>query len=60
MGLRRPSRKQQAKIVYELNLEGFKLRAILEVTELPESTYHYNVAKKDEGNKDEKLEELIQ
>ena len=46
--------------MYELNQKGFKLRAILEVTELPESTYHYHLAKKDEVNKDEELEELIQ
>ncbi|WP_369126397.1 IS3 family transposase, partial [Salmonella enterica] len=27
---------------------------------MPESTYHYHLSKKDEDNKDEKLEELIQ
>lgn len=32
----------------------------MEVTELPESTYHYHLAKKDEVNKDEELEELIE
>ena len=40
--------------------EGFRLRAILEVTELPESTYHYHLSQKDEDNKDAKLENLIQ
>lgn len=43
-----------------MNREGFRLRAILEVTELPESTYHYRLSKKDEDNKDKKLENLIQ
>ena len=46
--------------MFELNQEGFKLRDLLEVTELPESTYHYHLSKKDEENKDEKLENLIQ
>src|SRR5699024_4916023 len=33
---------------------------ILEVTELPESTYHYHLSKKNKPNPDKGLEELIQ
>src|SRR5699024_8966847 len=51
---------QQAKIVYELNNAGFKLKDILIVTELPESTYHYHLSKKNEPSEDKGLEELIQ
>ena len=59
-GLERPTRRQQSKIVYELNQDGFKLRDILAVTQLPESTYHYHLSRKDQPNKDEPLERLIQ
>ena len=33
-------------IVYELSQEKFKLKDILTVTGLPESTYHYHYSKK--------------
>src|SRR5699024_8704370 len=58
--LERRTRKQQGKIVYEMTQEGFKLSNILEVTELPESTYHYHLSKKNKPNPDKGLEELIQ
>lgn len=47
-------------IVYELSQEKFKLKDILTVTGLPESTYHYHCSKKETKNKDEALENLIQ
>lgn len=47
-------------IVYELSQENFKLKTILTVTGLPESTYHYHCSKKDEETKDETLGTLIQ
>ena len=47
-------------IVYELSQEKFKLKDILTVTGLPESTYHYHYSKKETKNKDEALESLIQ
>ncbi len=43
-----------------MNQEGFKLRNLLEITELPESTYHYHLSKKDGENKEKDLEDLIQ
>ena len=47
-------------IVYELSQEKFKLKDILTVTGLTESTYHYHCSKKETKNKDEDLENLIQ
>ncbi|MDN6194128.1 MAG: IS3 family transposase [Alkalibacterium sp.] len=57
--MERPSRKQQSKLVFEVTEEGFLLKDVLLVTDLPEATYHYHFSKKDEPNKEKELEDLI-
>lgn len=60
MGSERPSRSQQTQIALDLSQQGFRLKDILWVIELPESSYYYHKQRLNQPNPDEKLEEEIQ
>lgn len=53
------SRKAQATLSVELK-ETFRLKDVLQVVGIPESSYHYHVKRMQEKNPDQELEEMIQ
>ncbi|MBL5812690.1 IS3 family transposase, partial [Bacillus sporothermodurans] len=53
------SRKAQAALSFELK-EEFKLRDVLHVVGIPESSYHYHIKMMKKVNPDQGLEDLIQ
>ncbi|MDY0409756.1 IS3 family transposase [Paracerasibacillus soli] len=58
-GSGRLSRKAQAALSFELK-ETFKLKDVLCVVGIPESSYHYHIKMMRKANPDQTLEELIQ
>lgn len=53
------SRKAQAAVTFALKKEGFKLKDILLVVGIPETTYHYHVKQFGKENTDQPTKELI-
>ncbi|MFS0865695.1 IS3 family transposase [Fredinandcohnia sp. 179-A 10B2 NHS] len=53
------SRKAQAALSFELK-ETFKLKDVLQIIGIPESSYHYHIKVMNKENLDQELEELIQ
>ncbi|WP_394234439.1 IS3 family transposase [Niallia oryzisoli] len=58
-GSERLSRKAQAAISFELK-EKFRLKDVLQVVGIPESTYHYQIKAMNKENPKQKLEDDIQ
>lgn len=46
-------------MAYELKEEGFKLKNILKVVDIPEATYHYHIKQLQKDDPDKELKELI-
>ena len=55
----RLSRKAQAALSFELK-EEFKLKDVLHIVGIPESTYHYQIKAMKKGNPNQELEDCIQ
>ncbi|MCM3442676.1 IS3 family transposase [Metabacillus halosaccharovorans] len=53
------SRKAQAALSFELK-EKFRLKDVLQIVDIPESSYHYHIKQMKEENPDQNLEECIQ
>ncbi|QGQ47057.1 IS3 family transposase [Metabacillus sediminilitoris] len=53
------SRKAQAALSFELK-EKFRLKDVLQIVDIPESSYHYHIKRMKEENPDQNLEECIQ
>jgi putative transposase len=47
-------------MAYELKEEGFKLKDVLKVVDIPEATYHYHVQQLKKEDPDKEIKELIQ
>ncbi|MCQ6277625.1 transposase, partial [Bacillus sp. V3B] len=58
-GSGRLSRKAQTALSYELK-ETFKLKDVLQIVEIPESSYHYHMKMRKKENPNQELEECIQ
>ena len=52
------SRKAQAALSFELK-ETFKLKDVLHLVGIPESSYHYHIKKMKKENPDQEMEELF-
>ncbi|MCV9885115.1 IS3 family transposase [Metabacillus halosaccharovorans] len=53
------SRKAQAALSFELK-KKFRLKDVLQIVDIPESSYHYHIKQMKEENPDQNLEECIQ
>ncbi|MBU7595778.1 IS3 family transposase [Metabacillus halosaccharovorans] len=53
------SRKAQGALSFELK-EKFRLKDVLQIVDIPESSYHYHIKQMKEENPDQNLEECIQ
>ncbi|MGN1064660.1 MAG: IS3 family transposase, partial [Thermoguttaceae bacterium] len=58
LGCREGTAREKAKVIWELRHEH-KLWLLLEVAELPRSTYYYHIRKENEPNKHSELQESI-
>ena len=51
--------KHKQQLAFELKEEGFRLKDILHVVDIPEATYHYHIKNLGKEDPDTELKELI-